>query len=142
MMPNASEALYSFLSDQLEKNSDREKINHPDEFICPACYKPFQNATNACPNCTTEFKNPVGAALRSLILPGWGNLYLGRRLLGIFEMLISICLWLIVLDGFLANNQRMVFMTLRIIAIYNGCDGILTFFAARQGYRLKTVPKI
>ena len=137
-MKHASSAeLYGFLLERIEKSqSDQIEIEDPAEFICPACFTPFQNASNGCPHCKAEFKSPVGAAIRSLILPGWGNLYLGRRLLGLLEITLSVVIWLIVLDAFLANNHYVALMAIYLAAVVNGCDGILTFFAARKGWRL------
>lgn len=137
-MRQASAAeLYGFLREQIEKRQPEQiEIEDPAEFICPACFMPFQNASNRCPLCKAEFKSPVGAAIRSLILPGWGNLYIGRRLLGLLEITLSVVIWLIVLDAYLANNHYVALMAIYLAAVYNGCDGILTFFAARKGWRL------
>jgi hypothetical protein len=75
--------------------------------------------------------------LKSLVLPGWGDIYLGHRLLGFFEVLGSLFVWLIffgLLMGGLAEN---ITIGLFLLVFYNGADSLLTYYMARKGYILE-----
>jgi len=64
------------------------------EDICPACYKELAKGLSACTTCDMAFKAPKKALMRSLILPGLGDFYLGHRVLGTLELFGSIIIWL------------------------------------------------
>ena len=72
--------------------------------------------------------------LRSLILPGWGDIYLGHRVLGFLELLGALMVWLIVIvlvaDG--AVGTGLIFLI-----FCNGIDALLTLHMARKGYILE-----
>ena len=54
--------------------------------LCPSCYIHVANYPTSCASCDAEFKTPRKAALLSLIMPGLGDLYLGSKFLGVFEL--------------------------------------------------------
>ncbi len=105
--------------------------------LCPACYVPSAQNLETCGSCGAGFKSPRKAALRSLVLPGWGDMYLGHRFLGGIELLGALFIWLIALlmmfdgtgDGFVVGGLMLVF--------YNGMDALLTRHMASKGYALE-----
>lgn len=62
--------------------------------LCPQCYTEVADAhASNCPDCTCAFKTPKSAAIRSLILPGLGDMYLGAWH-GIIEIMFMGIMWL------------------------------------------------
>ncbi len=74
--------------------------------------------------------------LKSLILPGWGDIYLGHRLLGCFELLGTLFIWFIFLGLLMSGLAEDLIFGLFLLVFYNGADSLLTFYMARKGYIL------
>ena len=72
--------------------------------------------------------------LRSLVLPGLGDIYLGHRFLGMFELTFSLVLWLYVLFSLLTGEPEGVVMAVVILIFYNLVDGLLTHHMGKKGY--------
>jgi hypothetical protein len=104
------------------------------EHICPACFEPLPAKLESCNKCMAAFKTPKKAMLRSLVLPGWGDIYLGHRVLGFLELIGALMVWFIVIalfaDGAIATG---VFF----LVFCNGLDALLTLHMARKGYILE-----
>jgi hypothetical protein len=109
-----------------------------NENLCPACYVGLPAKLNQCAVCQAAFKTARKAALRSLVLPGWGDWYLGHRFLGSLELAGSLIVWSIVL-GMLADGGTENFvMAALLLLFYNGLDALLTRHMARKGYMLES----
>jgi hypothetical protein len=108
------------------------------EDLCPSCFMPLAKNLLKCPKCKSAFKKPAKAFLRSLLLPGLGDIYLGHRLLGSLELLGSLVVWSIVLFSVLQGDQASLVVALMILVFYNCFDGLLTRHMARKGYMLAT----
>ena len=54
------------------------------EDLCPSCFATLKKGLSQCPYCQADFKEPKKAFIRSLLLPGLGDIYLGHRALGFF----------------------------------------------------------
>lgn len=106
------------------------------EKLCPACFNPLEDKLTQCPQCSIEFKKPKTAFLKSLILPGWGDMYLGHRLLGAFELMGSALVWLIVISVMLSGVGENLAIAVTIFLFYNLMDGLLTYHMAKKGYML------
>jgi hypothetical protein len=107
------------------------------ENMCPACYTALPKRLESCTQCSAPFKTPRKAMLRSLFLPGWGDIYLGHRMLGCFELLGSLVIWLIVFTFLMSGQIDGVIPGLFLLLVYNGVDSILTYFMAQKGYSLE-----
>jgi hypothetical protein len=106
------------------------------EDLCPSCFMPLAKNLLKCPKCKAAFKKPMTAFLRSLLLPGLGDIYLGHRLLGVLELLGSVVLWAVVIFSVWQGDQAGLIVALLILLFYNGFDGLLTRHMARKGYML------
>ena len=108
----------------------------PPENLCPACFVPLKKGLIQCPECQARFKEPKKALFRSLLLPGLGDMYLGHRGLGIFELMGSIILWMAVILSLLPGEAQNLYGIAIVLLIYNGFDGMLTYHMAKKGYML------
>jgi predicted Zn finger-like uncharacterized protein len=106
------------------------------ENLCPACFTALGKGLTACSACNTGFKEPKKALLRSLILPGLGDIYLGHRVLGALELIGSIFIWIIIIASLLAGEEGSIGFAVFLLILYNGLDGLLTFHMAKKGYML------
>jgi DNA-directed RNA polymerase subunit RPC12/RpoP len=106
------------------------------EDLCPSCFMPLAKNLLKCPKCKADFKKPMAAFIRSLLLPGLGDIYLGHRLLGVIEILGSVLVWALVIFSLLQGDQAGLIVALAMLAFYNGFDGLLTRHMARKGYML------
>ncbi len=104
------------------------------DHICPACFEPLPAKLESCSQCGAAFKTPPKAMIRSLILPGWGDIYLGHRVLGILELTGSLMVWSIAVvlmaSGEIATGAF-------LLLVCNGMDALLTRHMARKGYILE-----
>jgi predicted Zn finger-like uncharacterized protein len=103
------------------------------ENLCPSCFEPLQAGLKVCPSCKATFKEPKKASLRSLLLPGLGDFYLGHRALGILELMGSVMVWFVAAVWVLTGG---LFMAAFVLLFYNGMDGMLAYHMAKKGYML------
>ena len=108
--------------------------------LCPACFEPAAGH-GACARCRTSVKSPRTAALRSLVLPGLGDFYLGHRFLASLEMVGSLAAWCVIiavmLPAFGPDSEQSavlaaVFGGVLLLAV-NGFDALLTYAQAKKG---------
>lgn len=62
--------------------------------LCPACFVSHEFYAPRCWKCGTRFRAPWKAGLRSLLLPGLGDAYLGSFAVGVMTALSTAFLWL------------------------------------------------
>jgi hypothetical protein len=110
----------------------------PLECLCPACYTGLPGYADTCPGCRAAFKTAKKAALRSLLLPGWGDWYLGHRLLGGLELAGSLIVWSLVLSMLAQGGAESVGVAAFMVLFYNGFDALLTHHMARKGVMLES----
>lgn len=104
--------------------------------LCPACFTPLGKGLAQCPACQAAFKTPAGAALRSLVLPGLGDFFLGHRFLGCTEMIGSVVVWLFALSMLLAGGTDGGIIAVLMLVFVNGFDALLTLHMGKKGYIL------
>ena len=63
-------------------------------------------------------------------------MYLGHRLLGVFELMGSALVWLIVVSVLLSGGGESIAMAAVIFLFYNLLDGLLTYHMAKKGYMM------
>jgi ssDNA-binding Zn-finger/Zn-ribbon topoisomerase 1 len=127
----------NLISTNIDPSLSLDAASFPPENLCPACYKALPPKISSCPKCHARFKNPRKAALRSLLLPGWGDIYLGHRLLGGLELLGSLLIWLFAASVLLSNDPAVLGIAITLLLIYNGFDSLLTLHMAKKGYSLE-----
>lgn len=106
------------------------------EDLCPSCFAPLGKELDGCPSCRAVFKKPETALVKSLLLPGWGDIYLGHRALGALELIGSVLVWILVISLLFAGEPEGLILAAVVITFYNGLDGLLTFHMAKKGYAL------
>ena len=109
----------------------------PVENLCPSCFAPLGGGLSTCPKCHALFKSPRKAALRSLALPGWGDVYLGHRFLGFCEMIGSLIVLGVACSLLLSGKTEDLIIGVVILLFYNGMDGLLTLHMGKKGYSLE-----
>jgi predicted Zn finger-like uncharacterized protein len=127
--------LKAFIDTRIDPAADLE--TEAQEHLCPSCFTPLAGQLSSCPKCHALFKSPGKAALRSLLLPGWGDIYLGHRFLGFMELLGSLLIWAFCIILLLSNDPSSLIMGLVILLIYNGMDSLLSRHMAKKGYSLE-----
>jgi predicted Zn finger-like uncharacterized protein len=129
--------LQAFVRSRIDPNEPLDLSVAVHENLCPACYTPLPKRLESCSSCKVRFKTAKKAMLRSLILPGWGDIYLGHRLLGCFELLGSGIIWLFIIVSLSSGEPAGLIPALFLFLVYNGVDSILTYFMAQKGYSLE-----
>ena len=122
-----------------EKKKSMQTVELAEELLenlCPACFIPLNKGLVECPECKTHFKEPKKALLKSLVLPGWGDMYLGHRALGLLELSGSVFVWVIVGYMLLAGEPGSLLVIVFLLMFYNGSDGLFTYHMAKKGYML------
>lgn len=136
--------LKEFIPNKIANVQTVSKAEAQPANICPACFLPTEAVNNTCPYCEAKFKTPFGGFIRSLILPGWGDIYLGHKGLGTFELIGSLVVWGVIVAmvmGSLGTGQNVDLTSSLIIGgvillFYNVSDAIFTYFMGKKGYIL------
>ncbi|MEJ2660847.1 MAG: hypothetical protein P8Z73_09010 [Desulfobacteraceae bacterium] len=132
-----SAELKAFIGASIDPAAELDADTHSLDHLCPSCFAPLPGQLSSCPKCHALFKSPGKAALRSLVLPGWGDIYLGHRFLGFMELLGSLMVWVLCMILLLSNDPSDLSMGLVILLIYNGMDSLLSRHMAKKGYSLE-----
>ncbi len=103
------------------------------QHLCPSCFAEIPKGVYACPGCRTAFKTPRKAALRSFLLPGWGDIYLTHRVLGTLELLGSVTLVSLFLIALLWGDLGQAVVFLIFILFYHTLDAALTYRMGNKG---------
>jgi len=106
------------------------------EHLCPRCFKVLHDQPLECPHCGGGLKSPRKAAVLSLLFPGLGNIYLGNRGMGAFELVVGALIWLanLTTPGVLASPEVLLSTALVILLFVHGIDAAATVHIARKGY--------
>lgn len=130
------------LRDYIKPHMTPEKTmpsgNAVAEHLCPSCFVGLPAKLDQCTVCHAAFKTAKSAALRSLLLPGWGDWYLGHRFLGGCELIGSLIVWSLVFGMLAEGGAENAGVAVFILAFYNGFDALLTRHMARKGYMLES----
>ena len=129
-----SAEMHQFIQDRIDPERVLEGEAQLKEQLCPACFEALPAKLDECSQCAAAFKTPKKAIIRSLILPGLGDIYLGHRVLGILELTGSLMVWSIVI-ALLATGE--IAPAVFLLVICNGVDALLTLYMARKGYILE-----
>jgi hypothetical protein len=123
----------------MDKKGPIQVVEHPQEpleNLCPSCFTPLVKGLTSCPQCRAYFKEPKKAFLRSLLLPGLGDMYLGHIFLGLLELLGAVVVWALVIVLVLSGEKGSLFTALFLLVFYNMVDGLLSYHMAKKGYML------
>ena len=112
--------------------------------LCPRCFTPIDSAPLRCEKCGEEFKSAKKAALRSLLFPGLGDLYLGYRKYAALEIVGSGLLWALFLttlvravDAKGPEGAIVAAPLFGLVLILHVGDALLTRAKARTGLHSK-----
>jgi hypothetical protein len=105
------------------------------EYLCSTCFAMHTTHVEVCSRCGVQFKSPRTEALRSLLLPGLGDFYLGHRSLAVMEMMGSLVTWAVViaLIAGSAGKLDVILLAVVILALANGTDGAVTHAQGKKG---------
>jgi hypothetical protein len=142
MKPYLSAEMSKFIRSQIGAEAPVETPESTLTDLCPACFAALEKSLGNCSACGVEFKTPKKAMLKSLVLPGWGDIYLGHRLLGGIELLGSLFIWFIFLGLLLSGLAEDLIIGVFLLVFYNSADSLLTFHMARKGYILEKKPSV
>ncbi len=129
-----SKEMKGFITEQ--KSNAKGEPEAVLECICPSCFFPLEKGLTECPSCEAAFKTAKKATLRSLLLPGLGDFYLGHRALGALELMGSLMVWTYALLRIWGGQKDGLLVAIVVLLFYNGTDAIVTYFMAKKGYML------
>jgi hypothetical protein len=130
-----SKEINEYVKEKMRAPSKKDQEPYYED-LCPSCFGTLGKGLIECSSCKASFKQPKKALIRSLILPGLGDIYLGHRVLGALEMFGSIIVWIIVLTSIFKGGEAGFGIGIILLLFYNGLDGLLTFHMAKKGYML------
>jgi predicted Zn finger-like uncharacterized protein len=125
-----------FIMDKMGSTRAAEHPQEPLENLCPSCFVPLGRGLTSCPQCRTHFKEPKKAFLRSFLLPGLGDMYLGHTFLGLLELMGAILVWAFVISIVLSRLEGALFIALFFFVFYNVLDGLFAYHMGKKGYML------
>ncbi len=123
----------------LDKKGSIKAVEHPQEpleNLCPSCFVPLGKGLTSCSQCRAHFKEPKKAFLRSLLLPGLGDMYLGHVFLGLLELLGAVFVWAVVISLLLSGEEGTPLGAFLLLLLYHVLDGLLAYHMGKKGYML------
>ena len=104
------------------------------QHLCPVCCKPVESVDSLrCLSCRAEFRSGRTAALRSLLLPGLGDIYLKHTAFGVFELFGSVVVWIIVIAALQTGEPGAIIMAVILFVVVNVVDYFVTKAMAKKG---------
>ncbi len=131
--------LRDFLNSVIDTTAAKNKSAQTIRKMCPRCFTEILNIPRNCPGCDLEFKRPKKAAYLSLIMPGLGDLYLGSRMLGVFELLFMLYIWMsvviVTLEEIKINGsiEGGIFLIIVIFLFFHPLDALKAYYVAKKG---------
>jgi len=129
-----------FVAAKLDEGPVEPTVEKPLRQLCPSCRTPLTNGLTACPLCSTVFKNPREALIRSLIMPGLGSIYLSHLPLGIMEMTGYLFSWLLTIALLIIEVPGGIGVALIPVLAYHLVAGLLAWKTAGKGYLVENRP--
>lgn len=121
----------------VDKKSSIRAAKYPQEpleNLCPSCFTPLEKRLIKCPHCRAHFKEPKKAFLRSLLLPGLGNIYLGQNVFGILVLLFTAFVWATTISVLMGIEVGTPLEVLLILLVYHLTLGLYTYLVGKKGY--------
>lgn len=114
------------------------QVTQSMENLCSHCFNRVPKGEYACGPCGTEFWTPTAVALRSLIVPSWGDICLKHYVLACVEMAGFLFAWFVAIGAILSglNNGEWVggLLFAAVVLIFtHGADAALTYAMAKKG---------
>lgn len=108
------------------------------EFLCPSCGTSTTEHGSPCVSCGVELKSPSTAALRSMIVPGLGDWYLGHRGTAVLEMIGGVFGWFLLGTSAVAwltgqAGVEAVVVWLVLVLIGHSIDAAVTYAQGKKG---------
>lgn len=139
--------LVEFLNQVLDTTAPKDPQAIGMRNLCPNCLTDYGEAlVPGCHCCGQEFKTGRKAAIRSLILPGLGDIYLGSKVLGTLELVFMGFLWLMLLVAFIAtlsDGGSLLVALLPMIVLWafvHPADAIKAYYMGSKGLFPVPVP--
>jgi predicted Zn finger-like uncharacterized protein len=132
-----SKEMIRFVTHNMGTSLPDGRVQGQPEDLCPACFDPLEKGLVRCTHCWAEFKKPRRAFLRSLLLPGLGDFYLGHRFLGVLEITGSAVVWFAAVSLSFTGVPVNIMISAGLLLWVNGLDGLLTYHMAKKGYELE-----
>ena len=70
-------------------------------------------------------------------MPGLGDIYLGHKLIGTFELFGALFVWFIVGSMLMEGGDGSLVTAIFLLFMVNGVDGMMTYFMGKKGYILE-----
>ena len=134
--------IVEFIKSILPEESSKDKTLPGIKNLCPSCYAHVVGYPANCASCNAAFKTPRKAALLSFIMPGLGDLYLGSKFLGTFELLVMLFIWATFVIGAIGEassggNLAAILTPLIITLLFmHSLDALKSSYIARKGIAL------
>jgi hypothetical protein len=107
------------------------------EDVCCTCHACVGRQQYACSGCGTEFWKPSELAVRSFVIPSWGDLLMKHHLVAVIELIGGVFTWLVVasLVAISITNGDPVALVCAAILLFmaHGIDAAITYAVARKG---------
>lgn len=124
------------------------RVTQSLENLCGFCHTRVPKAEFECRRCGAEFWRPMPVAIRTLLIPSWGDIVLKHYIVAAAEMVGYLFTWGVILallfgalrDGNPAAIFGTVVVAFILLVFFHGIDAIVTYFVAKKGLHPKSGP--
>lgn len=120
-----------------EKGFDPQ-VTQSREKLCGHCYDVVPKQDYVCESCGATFWKPSQIAIRSFLIPSWGDFVMKHYPIA-FAELFGFFILLVIIAAAISNGDYGFAVILFFIA--NGADAAITALIASKGLHLRKIPK-
>lgn len=137
--------LFQQALESFRKHGFDPQVTQSMENLCSHCFGRVSKGEYVCERCGAEFWTPKAVALRSLVIPSWGDVCMKHYVLATVEMIGFVVAWSIaagaILSG-LGNGEWIggVFVAAMVLVFTHGVDAALTYAIAKKGLHPRRGP--
>jgi hypothetical protein len=121
-------------------------VTQSQEFLCSFCHTVVPKGEYECPSCHATYWHPRSVALKSLVLPAWGDFLMRHYPLAVMELVGYCFTWFAIIvivagsarDNFLIGG---IVIAMSLLAFSHGMDAALTYSVAKKGLNVRRPPQ-
>lgn len=137
--------LFEEMVEKYEEHGFDPDVTQSRENLCGDCHVAVPKDEFVCHECGTEFWTPASVALRSLVIPAWGDWIMGHRFLALWEftgVLFGWTLAIVIMALAIRDNEPLtgILFAIFIVGASHVSDAIFTYVNARKGLHTKSGP--
>ncbi|MGD9856543.1 MAG: hypothetical protein AB7U20_16470 [Planctomycetaceae bacterium] len=130
--------------EQYRRQGFDPQVSQSLENLCSDCFAIVPKQSFDCEACGTRFWHPKDVALRSLIIPSWGDIVLKHYTIAVVEMIGALIAWFVaaalVVDYVTNGTLESLIIAAVVLFFTHVVDALVTHHVAKKGLHPRSRP--